>query len=468
MSAELYGMPAMLSREERRYLTWLTEHCFEGFGAIVDLGCWLGGSSCALAEGLARAGKPHRIHSYDLFVWEPGYMEQDAPLGRPQGWDFLPEFERRTAKYRQWLAPKKVDLTTFTWTGGPIEILFVDAAKTWGLLNSILAAFGPALVPGRSRVVFQDYRYFPCHWLVPVIESRPDVWREAEAVAEGYTVTFVPLRDLHGPGGLPARYGVDSFRFAGVEHIVRRRIEHEHATSRDDLLRVLMCWALLDGTVAERERIAGELFAGRTAPLSADERTWLLDPAKICLEAGWRALSAGEHGLADHFAQRLLAERPDHLPALLLALQVQSAAHGLESIAPLLTRIEGVAPRDPRVLLWGLTLRHARSQFAGIVEQIQAMLAAGLDEALRPWAIGVLCNCLRGRGDLAVAVATLRSLVPAHGNVAVLQARLAEALSMAGERDQARAHLARAFELEPTNQVAIEVQALLQRGGAAG
>ena len=47
---EITKMRSMLSHEEKQYLVWLTAVKFEGWGAIVDLGPWLG-SSAALAEG---------------------------------------------------------------------------------------------------------------------------------------------------------------------------------------------------------------------------------------------------------------------------------------------------------------------------------------------------------------------------------------------------------------------------------
>ncbi len=42
----------MLSIEERQLLAWLAASHWEGRGAIVDGGCFLGGSTLALGRGL--------------------------------------------------------------------------------------------------------------------------------------------------------------------------------------------------------------------------------------------------------------------------------------------------------------------------------------------------------------------------------------------------------------------------------
>ena len=57
------------------------------------------------------------------------------------------------------------DLSAIGWSGGPIEFLFVDAMKSWTLANSIVHDFYPALIPGSSIVVQQDFGSFYVYWL---------------------------------------------------------------------------------------------------------------------------------------------------------------------------------------------------------------------------------------------------------------------------------------------------------------
>src|SRR3954452_12269147 len=64
------GIPTMLSKTERKLLYGLAREYASGDAAIVDAGCFLGGSTAALLAGLrdrgaAWAGPP--LASYDLF-----------------------------------------------------------------------------------------------------------------------------------------------------------------------------------------------------------------------------------------------------------------------------------------------------------------------------------------------------------------------------------------------------------------
>src|SRR5204863_8938324 len=112
------------------------------------------------------------------------------------------------------LEPTKAELLTAEWHGGPIEILFVDAAKSWTLLNAILRVFGPHLEPGRSRVILQDFRHFYTYWLPLVFHGRPALWQEVEAVDVGTTVTFTPRKLLARE---PIRTGFSEDDFPFVE-----------------------------------------------------------------------------------------------------------------------------------------------------------------------------------------------------------------------------------------------------------
>ena len=58
---------SLLGPEEQQYLTWLTSEKYQGWGAIVELGAWLGSSSVCLAEGLRRCGSDAKIHTFDRF-----------------------------------------------------------------------------------------------------------------------------------------------------------------------------------------------------------------------------------------------------------------------------------------------------------------------------------------------------------------------------------------------------------------
>ena len=139
---EVLDATTMLSVEERQLLAWLGESHWSGAGAMVDGGCFLGGSTLALAHGVrsnARA-QSGRIDVFDLFEVEPYMVDlyfTDTALAA--GDSFRGEFDRRTAAVADLLEVHEGDFGAIGWDGRPIEVLFVDIAKTW-LLNNVVVS----------------------------------------------------------------------------------------------------------------------------------------------------------------------------------------------------------------------------------------------------------------------------------------------------------------------------------------
>ena len=156
------SVPAMLTDEERRMLYWLARYAFTGRGAVCDLGAFLGGSTLCLAAGLRDAGwKGERIHSYDLF--ELGPFEQEwfrtHGLEPPPDRKTLGLYRGHVDGYLDLVTVHEGDVRRQHWAGGPIELLFVDLAKTGRTWDHVLREFFPALTPGVSLVVLQDYLF---------------------------------------------------------------------------------------------------------------------------------------------------------------------------------------------------------------------------------------------------------------------------------------------------------------------
>lgn len=152
----------MLSWDERIMLSWLTERIYSGDGEIVELGVFLGSSTVSLASGLARnprvMEKLRRIHAYDLFTgeYEARVVESYGKKPAPDG-SFRVLYEENIAAYRQHVVINEGDLNQRRWSGKPIEILFVDVMKSPSTVDAVVREFFPALIPGRSLVVMQDY-----------------------------------------------------------------------------------------------------------------------------------------------------------------------------------------------------------------------------------------------------------------------------------------------------------------------
>jgi SAM-dependent methyltransferase len=169
LPATVTSVPTMLVPDELRLLQYLADECYTGQGCVVDAGCFLGGSTVALADGLRRnllrrgRAEEKLLHSFDRFEIEaytlgPYFPDSECAVGD----SFKPLFDRNTAPYATLLEVHPGDVGSMPWTGGAIEILFIDIAKHWTVCDWITWQFFPHLIPGTSVVVQQDYLYN--HW----------------------------------------------------------------------------------------------------------------------------------------------------------------------------------------------------------------------------------------------------------------------------------------------------------------
>jgi len=193
-------VPTMLSGPERQLYRWLGRAWATGAGAIVDLGCFAGGSTARLAAGAAQAGHGARLHAYDRFTADsatrarvlpapppdpvadpaPDPVADPAPDPAPDpvpdpsvDRDILPLARAFLAPWAGQVRLHRGEIAALGWAGvpgggGPIELLVVDAAKTAASADAIAAAFFPALISGASLVVQQD----ALHWRQPWIAAQ--------------------------------------------------------------------------------------------------------------------------------------------------------------------------------------------------------------------------------------------------------------------------------------------------------
>jgi hypothetical protein len=200
------GVPTMLIPDELRLLEYLTEDCYRGEGAIVDAGCFLGGSTLALASGLRKnlarrhRRETRRIHSFDLFLVEDWTRGIYFPPEVAAGTSTRQIFDRTIAPYAGLVEVHEGDITATRWQGGPIEILFIDVAKLWTTCDWITLNLFPHLIPGRSIVVQQDYLYSEWNgWIHVTMEYFADEFEmlcdtEFNSVAFRLVKPFAPGR----------------------------------------------------------------------------------------------------------------------------------------------------------------------------------------------------------------------------------------------------------------------------------
>lgn len=184
-------VPTMLSAEERKLYFWLGSEAPGGDGAIVDLGCFAGGSTARLAAGAAWAGRATKVHAYDRFLVNPeGKARFLYPAGVPpfEGEDLLPVARTLLAPWADRVTLHAGDIEDNGWDGGPISLLVIDAAKTARSADRIAADFFPALAPG-ALVVHQDFLHRSQPWLA-VQAERLSPWLDPVAYAPRDTVVF--------------------------------------------------------------------------------------------------------------------------------------------------------------------------------------------------------------------------------------------------------------------------------------
>ncbi len=155
----------LTTKEEQAWCRWYGAEAYEGRGAIVEWGSWLGSLTTNYCEGLALnprlppAGKV--AYAYDLFRWEPWCEEQvqgTEHAGRlTVGESFADYFTALHRPYARFLEVRAADLSSCGWDGGDIELVVNDAVKTPAIGDNVFRRFLPALLPEVGLLANQDY-----------------------------------------------------------------------------------------------------------------------------------------------------------------------------------------------------------------------------------------------------------------------------------------------------------------------
>jgi hypothetical protein len=183
----------MLSPYELSLLFALAKDHWTGEGEIVDLGCLYGLTTRCFADGVrmnetvSSADKKRRVYAYDLFLAED-YEWWVQPSKTVHAGSWFSEFLDVVRDHLDFIAPCPGDLARMNWGGRPIEILMIDAAKSWSLNQIILERFFPRLIPGKSIVIQQDYVNHAEYWVAMTMERLKEY--------------FEPLDFIYGASGV--------------------------------------------------------------------------------------------------------------------------------------------------------------------------------------------------------------------------------------------------------------------------
>jgi hypothetical protein len=194
-SAPRAEIPGMVSPAEMDFFRESAARYIGKEGAIVDLGCWLGSTSIALAQGLLDHGsqanhRKEKVLGFDRFVWEE-WMPAHIPFGHYHaGESFLPETRRLARDHGgDRVELIQADLTLYEWKGGPIKILLVDAMKNESIASQITTSFFPSLMPG-GLLIHQDFKHYYTSWIHVIQYRLRHYFRLAASVRRSATVAF--------------------------------------------------------------------------------------------------------------------------------------------------------------------------------------------------------------------------------------------------------------------------------------
>lgn len=176
------AVPGMLSFAERALLREVVRQTWRGEGAVVDGGSFFGSSLVAAADGMLAGqvladvpasrfpdGKP--IHGFELgYLPAPKSDQVDrrrvyAGIEYHLGDSFVPVLEKAVAPYADLVSLHIGDLNDESWDGSPIEVAFIDVCKTIRLNAHVSAEFYPALIPGGSTLIHQDFFFDRLPWI---------------------------------------------------------------------------------------------------------------------------------------------------------------------------------------------------------------------------------------------------------------------------------------------------------------
>lgn len=196
LPARVSDVPALLNRFEKRLLYYIAKECYLGKGAIIDAGCFAGGSTVSLAVGLAdnerKIDKTERIVSYDRFVLDDSMRRSERIKKELRGAvtddEFYAQFLHNTEGLQHLFRLEKGDLLDKRWEGAPVEILFLDIAKTWDLMRWSMEHHFSALYPG-AILIHQDFADSRHYWLPFVMAYLRDYFDVVEYM-EPCTVVY--------------------------------------------------------------------------------------------------------------------------------------------------------------------------------------------------------------------------------------------------------------------------------------
>lgn len=183
-------MPSMLSENDRA-LYYDLARSYQGDGAVIEVGPWLGSGTYQIARGLEESGVPWSLTVFDRFKWASLYESRYPEMGLKTGDDFLPLFRKNLKPYIDRIRPiagEVGEINKLLPLERDIELLFVDAPKNWQLLRGVLEHVRTHM-PAGSKLVFQDFFHITSRQIIWLLMSIPQL-RLTRILDFGSSVVF--------------------------------------------------------------------------------------------------------------------------------------------------------------------------------------------------------------------------------------------------------------------------------------
>jgi hypothetical protein len=169
ISIDPIPMPGMITDEEARYYEWIGT-LYEGLGAAIELGPWLGKSTKHIIRGLKnnRQFCDQKLYVFDDFIWRTSWMNQHVAEHErlANHADFRRFFDLHVKDIQSCLivsTAKIVDyegnehLPRIKWSRQPIEIMYIDCGRTFEVNEAWFEVFSECFIPGVTLLVMQDW-----------------------------------------------------------------------------------------------------------------------------------------------------------------------------------------------------------------------------------------------------------------------------------------------------------------------
>ena len=174
------------------------------------------------------------------------------------------------------------DILQSSWTGEPIEVLFLDMIKNWVVNDFAIQVFFPFLVPGHSIILQQDYHWGFGPWLHITMELLADCVTKLDSMPNG-TVAYLlnsPIpHELFSGGKLRDSLPLDRQNYLMDQAVSRWEGEERGLV---ELARVMLI-AETDTTAAQSEFVATfarNFKSERVKQCAPYVARWLADPTK--------------------------------------------------------------------------------------------------------------------------------------------------------------------------------------------